>query len=61
MTLKIKTMYKQTGYCEKCENGLIEVDPLSPEQADTPQHIVCDCVPDEEDEADMSGAGEGER
>ena len=47
--------------CEKCENGLIEVDPLSPEQADTPQYIVCDCVPDEWDEADMSGAGEGER
>ena len=48
--------------CEKCNDTYrIEVDPLSPEQADTPQYIVCDCVPDEWDEADMSGAGEGER
>ena len=47
--------------CNKCENGWIEVDPLSPEQADTPQYIVCECVPGEEDLADMSGAGEGER
>ena len=62
MTLKIKTMYKQTGYCEKCNyTGFLEIDPLSPEEADTPKHIFCDCVPDEWDLADESGAGEGER
>jgi len=51
----------QKTNCEKCENGLIEVDPLYPEQADTPQYIVCDCVPDEWDEADMSGCDYEER
>ena len=47
--------------CNKCENGWIEVGPLSPEQADTPQYIVCSCVPDEWDEADMSGCDYEER
>ena len=54
-------MQKKIRHCEKCDKGFYEVDPISPEQADTPQYIVCDCVPDEWDEADMSGAGEGER
>jgi len=49
--------------CEKCEDaGFYEVDPLSPEEADTPQYETCICCLENNNDVDMSGAsGEGER
>lgn len=33
--------------CDKCENGLIEVDPRNPRQASSPQYQVCECMEEE--------------